>query len=206
MKLYLLLVLLIAVALLQACGHSHFSESRLKKHITYLASDELEGRGTQTRGDSLAAIYIADYFKSLGLVPKGENKSWYQPFSFKFNHNPWDTTGKYENTMRSKNVIGFLDNGAKYTVVIGAHYDHMGRGLDSAWIKDKKAYGQIHNGADDNASGVAGILELAHYFVTNGFKEKNNFLFIAFGAEEMHMRGSIAFCEKPTIKLSSINY
>lgn len=103
-----------------------------------------------------------------------------------------------------KNVIGYIDNGAQRTVVIGAHYDHLGFGEDNTSLyrgKDK----QIHNGADDNASGTAALIELARMLKASGSKT-NNYLFIAFSGEELGLFGSKFFVQHPTVDLSSTNY
>lgn len=103
------------------------------------------------------------------------------------------------------NVIGYLDRGSDKTIVFGAHYDHLGYGAEGSRYTGKEP--MIHNGADDNASGTAGILELAAYYVKKGKKYKgNNILFIAFSAEEKGLLGSKYFVDNPTISLSSVNY
>src|SRR5258705_2139395 len=103
-----------------------------------------------------------------------------------------------------RNVIGFLDNGAAKTVVLGAHYDHLGYGEDgnSMLRTGEKA---IHNGADDNASGTAALIELAR-ILKNTKQKNNNYLFIAFSAEELGLNGSKFFTEHPTIDFSKVNY
>jgi hypothetical protein len=101
------------------------------------------------------------------------------------------------------NVIGFLDNKAKNTVVIGAHYDHLGWGDEHSAHRGEKA---IHNGADDNASGVAAMIEIAHRLQKNKKAKNNNYLFIAFSGEEKGLFGSASFVKDPTIDLSSVNY
>jgi len=100
------------------------------------------------------------------------------------------------------NVIGFIDNGAENTVVIGAHYDHLGYGDEGSLYRGKKA---IHNGADDNASGVAVMIELARVLKNSGLKA-NNYMTIAFSAEEKGLLGSSFFVKNPTIELDKINY
>lgn len=102
------------------------------------------------------------------------------------------------------NVIGWLNNEAASTVVIGAHYDHLGYGeVGSLYIGDEPA---IHNGADDNASGVATIIELARALANNEDLAANNYLFIAFSGEELGLYGSGYFVKHPNIDLNSINY
>lgn len=185
-------------------AQSEISADRLKKDVTYLASDKLKGRGTSTKGEKKAASYIADQFKAAGLQPKGTD-GFYQPFTFKFNPNPHDTSTANAKERKGKNVIGYLDNGAEYTVIIGAHYDHLGQGHDHNSL-DANPEGKIHNGADDNASGTAGVMELARYYAGNGVTEKFNFLFICFSGEELGLIGSKRFCESPTIDLTKVNY
>jgi hypothetical protein len=129
----------------------------------------------------------------------GNNGSYLQEFDFQVSsHGVKGRSGK------ANNVIGFIDNKADLTVVIGGHYDHLGTGEDGNSL-DGHADGKIHNGADDNASGTAGVIELANYFATNKVKEKFNFLFICFSGEELGLFGSNYFCEHPTLELSKIN-
>ncbi len=100
------------------------------------------------------------------------------------------------------NVLGYLDNKAANTVVIGAHYDHLGHGGEESLYRGEPA---IHNGADDNASGVAGVIELARYIKEKGPKS-NNYLFIAFSGEEKGLLGSGYFTKNATMSLDQINY
>lgn len=111
-------------------------------------------------------------------------------------------TGDKQST--GHNVIGFIDNGAKTTIVIGAHYDHLGYGQDhnSLYTGTDK---QVHNGADDNASGVAAMLELANWIKRSPLRT-NNYLFISFSGEELGLYGSKYFVQNSTIDLKSINY
>jgi aminopeptidase YwaD len=102
------------------------------------------------------------------------------------------------------NVIGILDNGSPYTAIIGAHYDHLGFGEDgnSLYRGTEK---MIHPGADDNASGVAGMMELGR-LLKKAKTLKSNYLFIAFSGEESGLIGSKYFTEYPTVPLSKISY
>jgi aminopeptidase YwaD len=101
------------------------------------------------------------------------------------------------------NVIGYLDNGAANTIVIGAHYDHLGYGEDHNSLWTGKA--EIHNGADDNASGTAVVIELAK-LLKNSKLKNNNYLFICFSGEELGLFGSKYFTDHPTIPIENINY
>lgn len=102
------------------------------------------------------------------------------------------------------NVAAYIDNNAPYTVVIGAHYDHLGYGDHGSSLyagKDK----QIHNGADDNASGTAGLLELASRIKNDNLKG-HNYLFINFSGEELGLLGSKAFVKDMKIDSSKVAY
>ena len=181
-----------------SCGQN-ISTEKLKNHIETLASDAYEGRSTGSAGEEKAAIYIESQFKKLKIKPLGDAKTYRQAYTFKGGMHGSGPEGK------TKNIVGYLDNGAANTVVIGAHYDHLGLGNDGSSL-DANPKGKIHNGADDNASGVAGVLELARYFQSNKVKEKSNFLFICFSGEELGLYGSKYFSENPTLALNNVNY
>lgn len=100
------------------------------------------------------------------------------------------------------NVIGYIDNKATNTIIIGAHYDHLGHGGEESLYRGEPA---IHNGADDNASGVAGVIELARYY-SKVKSKNNNYLFIAFSGEEKGLLGSGHFTKNPNIDLAKVNY
>ncbi len=187
-----------------ALNAQQIDSKRIKNDVKYLASDKLQGRGTGSKGEAKAAAYIANEFKKLKLQPKGTS-GYYQTFTFRKNTNPHDTSTTNIPERTGMNVMSFLDNGAATTVVIGAHYDHLGMGHDHNSM-DANPEDKIHNGADDNASGTSGVLELARYFSSNNRKEAFNFLFICFSGEELGLIGSKKFCEKPTINLATVNY
>ncbi|MCB0709491.1 MAG: M28 family peptidase [Chitinophagaceae bacterium] len=102
------------------------------------------------------------------------------------------------------NVVGYIDNGAANTVILGAHYDHLGYGEDHNSLYTG-SQPQIHNGADDNASGTAALIELGKLLKKSKLK-KNNYLFIAFSGEELGLYGSKYYTEHPTIDFSKANY
>jgi uncharacterized iron-regulated protein len=102
-----------------------------------------------------------------------------------------------------QNVAGFLDNKAPYTIIIGAHLDHLGYGDEENSLY--KGAPAIHNGADDNASGTAAVIEMAKYIAAKGPKS-NNYLFICFSGEEKGLIGSNYYAKNPTIDLSVANY
>ncbi len=101
------------------------------------------------------------------------------------------------------NVAGRIDNGALHTVVLGAHYDHLGFGEDGNSRETET--GKLHNGADDNASGTAALLELAKMIKKARLKH-NNYIFIAFSGEELGLFGSKYYTEHPTVDMAGINY
>ena len=111
------------------------------------------------------------------------------------------------------NVVGYLDNGASNTVIIGAHYDHLGYGEDGtpAYKGPRQAGAtqagprQLFHGADNNASGVAAIIELSKLLAGSRLKD-NNYLFIAFSGGELGLAGSRYFVEHPGIDLGRVNY
>ncbi len=178
-------------------------ETYLRKHINYLSSDALQGRGTGTKGIEKAANYLEKEFKKIGLNPKG-NDGFYYNYTFKKSMNPHGAESIGVLT-KAKDIVGFINNNAENTIIIGAHYDHLGMGHDGNSL-DPNPMDKIHNGADDNASGTAGVLALAHFFQNNGYKENCNFLFICFSGEELGLIGSKKYCENPTIDYSKVNY
>ena len=189
------------------CPNSLISQinniNSIKNHVSYLASDKLKGRGTSSVDELIAANYLADNFSKIDLT--SFNNSYLKPFLYKKNPNPHDTSITEIKEQKGYNVVGFLNNKAPYTIVIGAHYDHLGLGHDHNSL-DANPEGKIHNGADDNASGTAGVLELANYFSKNKSIEPFNFLFICFSGEELGLLGSKKWCENPDINLNNINY
>lgn len=181
------------------CLGQAFDSKKILSHIKALADDSLQGRGTGTRGEQLASQYIQSAFKEMKLMPRGDDQTYLQSFSFKGGVHGEGEPGT------ASNVIAFLDNQALTTIIIGAHYDHLGTtGLGSSL--DANPENKIHNGADDNASGVAGVIELAGYFSSNDIKENNNFLFLAFSGEELGLLGSKHFTEHAPVSLDQVNF
>jgi hypothetical protein len=171
---------------------------KIKAHIKTLAGDDYEGRGTGSAGEKKANDYIESEFKKIKLLPKGES-GYDQSFPFKGGVHGTGAEGT------ATNIAGYIDNGAENTIIVGAHYDHLGLGNDGSSL-DPNPQNKVHNGADDNASGTAGVIELARYFQNNGKKEKYNLLFLCFSGEELGLYGSKYFTEHPTIDLSKVNY
>ncbi|MGA1771069.1 MAG: M28 family peptidase [Flavobacteriaceae bacterium] len=190
---------------LMACSSPKSTPETLKNDVQTLASDAFEGRQTGTPAEQKAANYIANRFDALGLEPLGTD-GFFQTFNFKPSTDPHQETtfveGEKEGYTQGTNVVGFLNNRAAQTVIIGAHYDHLGYGTESSLYRD--SIPAIHNGADDNASGVATMLHLAGR--TKELGTQNNYLFLAFSGEELGLLGSNYFIKNTPIADTSYNY
>lgn len=176
----------------------------LQDDVYFLASDSLGGRETGSTYELKAAEYIRQRMNDLHLNPAGDSASYYQTFSFKPKKDPHQEV-KYvssDSSITGTNIIGYLDNKAENTVIIGAHYDHLGMGGEGSLYRDGAA---IHNGADDNASGVAVMLQLVDS-LSKGQDKNNNYLFMAFSGEEIGLLGSNYFAKNPTVDLTHVNY
>lgn len=169
-----LLFLFISVSYAQKIGSDKIHE----EHVSYLASEELEGRGLGTQGKLKARDYIREAFVTAGLKPYKGN--YLQDFQIRIGL-AW---------IPGVNVIGVLEGSdpvlSREYIVLGAHYDHLGYTLNQG---DKK----IFPGADDNASGVSAVMELAKYFSQEGNRPKRSVIFIAFDAEESGLLGATHF-------------
>jgi hypothetical protein len=197
--------LLVLFLTLIGCKKEYSPENKIKEDVAFLADDKLEGRQTGTEGEKAAAEYISERFKELDIEPKGTD-GYLQTFNFTPKTSPHDeikfTSVAEDSSIVGTNVVGYIDNKAENTVVIGAHYDHLGYGGDGSLFRDKEK--AIHNGADDNASGVAMMLNLASKLKTTN--TSNNYLFIAFSGEEIGLLGSNYFTKNTTIDADKINY
>ncbi len=152
----------------------------VRKHLYTLASDDMEGRRAGTAGIEKAAKYIENEFKRIGLKTYDTLKTYRQTFTF--------TNQRSKQDITTSNIIGVLEGKSKKDeyVVISAHYDHLG-------IRKKEGVlDSIYNGANDDASGVTGVLTLAAYFKSQN-KNERTLIFIAFTAEEMGLVGSKYF-------------
>jgi hypothetical protein len=175
------------------------SKALIYRHVRILSGDSLSGRGTGTDGERSAAAYIQAEFTKLKLTPRGDGNSYLQSFPFSKGAHGSGEKGT------SNNVVGFLDNKGKTTIIIGAHYDHLGTDGQGSSL-DANPAGKVHNGADDNASGVAGVIELARYFTSNKIRENSNFIFICFSGEELGLIGSKYFADHPAVDLASVDF
>lgn len=199
--------LIIALFVFLSCNSTKiFTQDQipmLKEDISVLASDEMEGRLIGSKGEKLAADYISQRYQKLGLIGLGDNESYLQAFDVKPKVNPHSMI-KDTATITGHNIAGFLDNKAEKTVIIGAHYDHLGYGeMGGSLFAGKEK--QIHNGADDNASGVAAMLAIAERLKVRKFKTYN-YLFLAFSGEEEGLWGSNYFSKNPTIDFKTVAF
>jgi hypothetical protein len=162
-----------------------FDEKQMKNHVDSLASEVLQGRELGSAGLNKAADYISTEFKKAGLQPGGDNHSYFQIWQ--------ENAGRENNLLDLKNIIGLIPgknkSWADQAVVIGAHYDHLGLG----WPDVRKGNeGKIHFGADDNASGVAVLLEIAR-LLGREYEPERTIIFVAFTGEESGLLGSKHF-------------
>ncbi|MFO0984425.1 MAG: M28 family peptidase [Planctomycetota bacterium] len=159
-----------------------FDGARLLEHVRTLAAPELDGRGVGTKGIELAADYIAAQMKAIGLEPGGDDGSYFAAWT--------ESGGPDGGDVTLRNVVGVIrGENAQWrdqSVVLGAHYDHLGRG----WPDVREANrGERHPGADDNASGVAVLLEVARALAGH-VAPGRALVFAAFSGEEWGLRGS----------------
>ncbi len=165
-------------------------------HVRYLADDRLEGRAVATRGARCAGDYIAARFSALGLEPAGDDGTWFQSWTVS-SDDPHGGALHGE----ARNVVAVLpgsDPHGTQSLVIGAHYDHLGLGGFGSLSPDQA--GEVHNGADDNASGTAVLIEVARALAA-GPPLAQDVLFIAFTGEERGLWGSAHYVSAPLLPL-----
>jgi len=201
------LSLVVFLFLLNACNSPReFTKDQipmLKTDISTLSADEMEGRLIGSKGEKLASDYISKRFKDLGLKGIDNSDSYLQPFEVKPKVNPHSMI-KDTATIIGHNIVGFLDNEAVKTVIIGAHYDHLGFGeMGGSLVPNKGS--QIHNGADDNASGIAAMLAIAERVKAKKLKTYN-YLFLGFSGEEEGLWGSNYYSKNPTIEFDNVAF
>jgi len=177
---------LLIVAILISLHTSGQTISHFKKHTAYLSSDELEGRGTGSRGAILAADYIAEQFDAIGLEPINEN-SYLQKF-------PYPGQDQLES-----NIVGVIPalQASDESIVFMAHYDAYGI------KKTDENNDSIYNGARDNAIGVAALIELARMYKTEK-PPLQNIVFVATAAEEFGQYGAEYYLENAVYNIHDI--
>jgi aminopeptidase N len=173
-----------------------FSTRALTEHVAFLADPARVGRLPGTPGHEAAAKYVAERFKALGLAPGGDDGTYFQQFAMAVGR-PAEAGG-HEEPVKVANVVGCIP-GTKsewrdQSVVVSAHYDHLGLGWPDVHKGDE---GKVHPGADDNASGVAVLLELARVLAAEP-KPSRTIVFVAFTGEEAGLAGSTYYAEHAT--------
>lgn len=167
------------------------SADSLRGHLSFIASDLLEGRNTPSRGLDIAAEYIAAMFRRAGLEPAGGD-GYFQATEFV-------PRGAPDEPVKSRNVAAILrgsDPALKGTyVIVSAHYDHLG-------VRDQtEGEDKIFNGANDDGSGTVTLIEVASALARMRPRPKRSLLFIAFEGEEKGLRGSRYYGRHPLVPL-----
>ena len=166
---------------------AHITANALRGHVSFLASDLLEGRATPSRGLDVAAEYIASQFRRFGLEPVGDD-GYYQTVTLK----PEDP-----DSPKARNVVGILrgsDPALKETyVMLSSHYDHVGLA--------KEGEDKVFNGANDDASGTASVLETAYALASLHPRPKRSVIFVLFCGEERGLLGSKYYAQHPVVPL-----
>lgn len=171
-----------------AAAMNSITEDELYQHVEVLADDVYEGRSAGSRGGHAAAQYILDQIKPYGLAPGGDNDGYVQTFN-----------------EDCRNILMLLPGDDRLVeqeaIVVGAHYDHVGYGRNSNSFGPT---GQIHNGADDNASGTSVLLETIEAFAQSGLKTRRTILFAFWDSEEKGLLGSRYWIKHPTLPLDRV--
>lgn len=162
--------------------------SDLWRHLGYLAHDGLEGREAGSRGGHMAGDYLAAEMERIGLQPAGDRGGYIQWFAPNF-----------------RNIVGMIEGAdpvlKREVIAVCAHYDHVGYGTQR---NSRGPIGYVHNGADDNASGTSGALELAEAFMFPGARPHRSLLFLFTDAEEKGLLGARHWSAHPTIPIERI--
>lgn len=164
------------------------TDGEVREHAGLLADDTLEGRAAGSRGGIAAAKYIEKQLKAAGLEPAGDNGTYIQRFSPGY-----------------QNVIGMLRGTDPKLrdeyIIVGAHYDHVGYGNRA---NSNGPIGYIHNGADDNASGVAALLEMIDALHRTGWQPRRSIIFAFWDGEEINLLGSRHWVRQPTVPRAGV--
>lgn len=160
----------------------------LDDHVTTLAADRLEGREAGSRGGRRAGDYLVERLQDLGVKPAGIDGGYYQPFG-----------NGYRNVIAR--IPGGDGNLKNEIILLGGHYDHVGYGTP---YNSLGPTGRIHNGADDNASGVAALLEVAEALASTGLEPERSIVFVFWDAEEKGLLGSQHWMDEPTVPIEDV--
>lgn len=178
-------------------GKASVSQQSVRKYMEALAGDQMRGRGSATTDELAAANYIASRLKLLKIGPAGDDGGYLQ--TVKFQRRQRGAPDAPPKDATTTNVIGILRGSdsklAKETVLLSAHLDHLGIGRE---VNGDSLY----NGADDDASGVTAVLELAEA-LAKGKKPKRTVVFVLFGSEEIGGYGARYFQEHPPVPVES---
>lgn len=205
------LALAVAVAPQIACsqrpppptrGEASITEGLIKRHVNVIADDSMLGRNTPSRGLDMTAAYVAAQFKRLGLNPGGDSGTFVQRYPLKkpaASGSDAPVTPSGFDPYSAPNSVGILPGTDPVLrdeyIVVSAHMDHVG--VNSAYPKDS-----IWNGADDDASGTAGVLALAEAFATA--PPKRSIIFLTVSGEEHGLWGSSWFASHPPVPIDRI--
>jgi Zn-dependent M28 family amino/carboxypeptidase len=169
------------------------SSEEVKETVSYLASDDLQGRHAGSEGIEKAASYIESQFQSFGV------KSYYDTYRDEFKID----------SLQAFNIIGFIEGNDEIlkdeVIILGAHYDHIGYGMDAKRKSQKGSITEtdsIANGANDNAAGTSAVIAMAKYFAARK-NNKRSMMFVLFTAEEMGLLGSKHLAER--LKSENVN-
>lgn len=172
---------------------------RLLDDIRFLSEDRLRGRMTGSPGADTAAAYLARRFSQVGLQPAAGG--WFQ--SFTVGRDAPATRQAQAGALTGKNVIGILPGRdpvlRNQAIILGAHYDHLG--LGGFGSLDPDSTGTVHNGADDNASGTAALIQVAARLAAS--PPARTVVFIAFSGEELGLLGSAHYVKEPIYPLAA---
>ena len=174
---------------------------RLRSDIAWLADDRREGRATGTAGNDSAAVWLARRHAALGLRPLPGGDSYLQRFVARSAQMAHAGTPDGSATQNVLALVPGRDPSLRGEyVVIGAHFDHLGR--SPAGALDPEARDVIRNGADDNASGTAALLELARMFSAS--PARRSIVIAHFSGEELGLLGSQWFVDHPPVSMDSV--
>jgi acetylornithine deacetylase/succinyl-diaminopimelate desuccinylase-like protein len=162
---------------------SAITSDKLKQHVDVLADDSFEGREAGSRGGYAAAGYLVKQLQNRSLKPAGEDGTFFQTFGRGY-----------------RNVLALLEGSdpdlKKEIILVGGHYDHVGYGSRS---NSYGPWGYIHNGADDNASGISGLLQTIDGLMAMQPAPRRSVLFAFFDGEEKGLLGSKQWIAYPTV-------
>jgi len=164
------------------------TKADLQRHVDALANDTFEGREAGSRGGRAAGVYLGREFRRLGLSGGAADGGYYQSFGARY-----------------RNLLGVAEGSdpdlKSEFIIVSAHYDHVGYGT---YQNSYGPTGFIHNGADDNASGTAGILELIEAVVQSENPPRRSILFALWDGEEKGLLGSKHWISSPTRPLDQV--